>query len=245
MKKVLVHLHLFYLNQWSYFAEKLSNIDDCDWDLFVTVCPNEDDYDEYEKFEETQKDILSFKPDAKIITVENAGYDILPFLNVLKSVNLDDYDFVLKLHTKGMRNEVLNFNGIPFCGAFWMKRLVDSMLYSKEIFTQNLKILSREEYGMVVDSFFYINLQNYPEDTTLLDELKKQLNIKSQHRKFLAGSMFFIKASILKRLLNLNISCPGKTATGNIGTIFHAVERVFTILTDDEGYNIYTVPMFY
>lgn len=214
----------------------MKNINSCDWDLIVTVC---------EQRLDSVKSILAFKPNAKIILVENGGYDILPFLNVIKSVNLDDYDFVLKLHTKSSRNEIINFNGIPFYGAFWRFRLVDSLLYSKDLFKSNLLILSKDDYGMIADSFFYIKLRNFPEDTSILKALKQKLNIKSNLNYFLAGSMFFIRASILKRLTLWDYNANSGGATGSIVTVFHSIERVFTILTDDEGYKIYKVPMFY
>ncbi len=235
MKKVLVHLHLFYQEQLLYFLDKLKNINGCDWHLIVTVCEHND---------ETEKNIWDLKPDAEIRLVENKGYDILPFLNVLKSVNLDDYDYVLKLHTKGIRDNIINLNGIPFYGIFWPSRLVDSMLYSEEIFNCNLQILDSNEYGMVSDSFFTIPLMNYPEDTYMLDALKSQLNIKSDYNYFCAGSMFLIKTSILKRLSDFNVNDENKWHTGAVATIYHVIERIFTILTDDEGYKIYKVPMF-
>lgn len=237
MNKVLVHLHLFYHEQLPYFIEKLQNINTCYWDLIVTVC---------EHVEESEKMILDFKPDAEIRLVENNGYDILPFLNVIKSVNLDDYDLVLKLHTKNVRKRiVININGIPFKNSFWEKRLVDSLLYSKGIFFENLRILCDDRYGMVADSFFTIKLLSYPEDTYLLDQLKSELNIKSDYSYFIAGSMFLIRASILKRLAKYNIEEDKiESATGSTSTIYHAIERIFTILTDDEGYEVYKVPMF-
>lgn len=237
MEKVLVHLHLYYQDQLLYFLEKLKSINNCTWDLIVTVC---------EHNEETKQKILDFKPDAQIIIVKNQGYDILPFLNVLKSINLDDYDFVLKLHTKGIRNDVIVLNERPFYGSFWLYRLVDSLLFSEELFNLNLEILKTKEYGMIADSFFFMKLLNFPEDTYLLEDLKQKLNIKSNFNYFLAGSMFFIKASILKRLTDYDFSTDliSESKTGAVGTIFHAVERIFTILTDDEGYEIYKVPLF-
>ena len=244
MKKLLVHLHLFYLDQWPYFRDKLVNIEDCDWDFFVTVCESEN-YEEYETLQSVKEEILKFKPDTKIIEVNNEGFDILPFLTVIKSVNLDDYDFVMKLHTKGIRSDIIDLNGIPFCGAFWLKRLVDSMLFSKGLFKQNLAIISKEDFGMVCDSFFFMKLMNYPEDTYLLAQLKQQLHVTSNLDQFLAGSMFMIRASILKRLQNLDLHSAGESSSGMIGTWYHAVERIFTILTVDEGYKIFKVPMFY
>ncbi len=235
MKKVLVHLHLFYHNQLDYFLEKLKNITDCDWDLYVTVCSKE---------EESEQKILLFKPDAKIILVENKGYDILPFLNVIKTVNLDDYDFVLKLHTKGTRDYDITFKGISFSDYFWRNQLVDSLIGKKEIFQRNLNKISIDYVGMLVNSYFCLQLLNYPEDTYLLAALKEKLNIKSDYRYFLAGSMFLIKSVILKRLQNFSVEEDiNEGRTGDVGTVFHALERIFTILTDDEGYVVQKIPM--
>ena len=53
---------------------------------------------------------------AKIITVPNKGYDIYPFLIVLSKVKLDEYDYILKIHTKNSRKDCLfpGNNFIPF-----------------------------------------------------------------------------------------------------------------------------------
>lgn len=37
MKRLLVHLHLYYAAQCDYFVEKLHNISGCEWKLFVTM----------------------------------------------------------------------------------------------------------------------------------------------------------------------------------------------------------------
>ena len=61
---LLVHLHLYYHEQWGYFAKKLKYLNLCKWDLVVTL---------------TRQDpalcaaIRAFKPGAKIIPVSNRG----------------------------------------------------------------------------------------------------------------------------------------------------------------------------
>ena len=37
-KKLLAHLHLYYLEQVDFMLKKLRNITGCDWDLYVTLC---------------------------------------------------------------------------------------------------------------------------------------------------------------------------------------------------------------
>jgi hypothetical protein len=56
--------------------------------------------------------------------------------------------------------------------------------------------------------------------------------------------MFFIRASILKKIVHYEFVGPKTVKTGEVGTIYHVLERLFTILTDEEGYEVYRVPMF-
>ena len=119
--KILVHLHLYYHNQIDYFIGKLKNICNCDWDLYVTIC---------EENEESKNKILQLKPDAKIIKVENIGYDIWPFIQVCRMVNLDDYDYVLKIHTKNYRAKSHLFKeaNVKIKGYSWRDDLVNAYI---------------------------------------------------------------------------------------------------------------------
>src|SRR5574344_582692 len=183
MNKLLVHLHLFYQDQFDYMIKKLSNIEGCDWDLYVTVC---------EENSLSEEKILKFKPDAKIIKVENRGYDIWPFIQVLRMVNLDDYDYVLKIHTKAYREKrcyINNFEfNIPkFYHYYWRNKLIRPLIGSNQKFKKNLKILAhKKKIGMIVDKSFFIKLdKNNTTDTLLLKNIKERLNIKSDYNLFI------------------------------------------------------------
>ena len=230
--RFLVHLHLYYHEQIDYFIEKLKNIHNCDWDLVVTVNKSDD---------KSSEKILNFKPNAQIIEVENLGYDILPFLKVIKSTNINDYDYIIKLHTK---NNSLKFNipdfrynGPHFKNEFWRDELIRPLISTKKHFAKNLNLLSNNpDIGMIVSKTFLMNLRSYvAEETYLLDKLK-------------AGTMFIIKADILKTLIESDLKeddfiiDENTYTSGNEGQFVHAVERIFTILTDEAGYRIYAVP---
>ena len=109
--RLLVHLHLYYHNQLEYMLQKLANINNCDWDLFVTVC---------EKNQNSIDKIKSLKPDAKIIKVDNKGYDIWPFLQVLNFVDLKNYDYILKIHTKNFRSKKAFSFGKAILGVIFL-----------------------------------------------------------------------------------------------------------------------------
>lgn len=239
--KILVHLHLYYNNQVDYIISKLKNICDCDWDLVVTYV--NDDSKCHEK-------IKQLKQDAKFIKVENLGYDILPFLKLIKDVNLDEYDYVLKIHTKNERNILFSNNSkIPklYLKDFeWRNLLFDALLSSKKRFRCNLKKISDHHIGFIGNGIlcFDIRKSNNTDSNSLLKELKNKLNVSTDYNYFIAGTMFLIKASILNRLKCVDLDDERLYVypqTGNCGTYLHAFERIFTILTIDEGYKVYWV----
>ena len=90
MKKILVHLHIYYPSLYDELKSYINNITD-GFDLYVSMV-------------EEHKDIIddlqnNFK-NVNIDIVENRGYDVGPFIEVLNKVNLDDYSYIIKLHTK-------------------------------------------------------------------------------------------------------------------------------------------------
>ena len=92
--RILVILHLFYMPSWVEIREYLKNLSPYNYSLIVTCM--EGFYEE-----DTLSQVQQFKKDARIIRCENVGWDVLPFLNALHSVDLSDYDIVFKLQSKG------------------------------------------------------------------------------------------------------------------------------------------------
>ena len=97
MGKLLVHLHLYYQDQTDYFLDRLSNIT-VPFTLIVTMT---------DENAEIRKKILVKFPDARIITVENSGYDVYPFFQAMKLFDLSSFDYILKIHTKNCRDRLI------------------------------------------------------------------------------------------------------------------------------------------
>src|SRR5690606_7175456 len=89
--RVLVHVHLFYVDQLDVMLRAVDNLVDCEYDLFVTMV---------EPDEGVETSIGEAVPGARVLLVPNVGYDIYPFLHVLQHVRLSEYQFILKIHTK-------------------------------------------------------------------------------------------------------------------------------------------------
>lgn len=226
--KILVHLHLYYFEQLDFMLEKLKNISGCNWDLYVTICKNN---------KEISEKILKFKSDAKIMQVENRGYDIWPFLQVLKIVNPKEYDLVLKIHTKKTER--------------WRNTLIQNLLGTSTIFQNNLKIFEKNPRIGILTSKDYCweiyddnEVISSPEDKYLLAKMKQRLNITSKYKYFCAGSMFLVRTSILNKLILSDINesdFPLNATSGTTGTNAHTIERIISLLADQNGYKIHKI----
>jgi len=232
MKTLAVHLHLHYLDQLDEVLTKLANLQIVDHDLFVTMT---------QENAKISAKIKEFDPNATVWIVENRGYDIGPFVEFLHRINLDDYQYVLKLHTKGKSQNYTHLNNMRFDNALWGRVLWDSLLATPKRVKRDLKILENPQVGML-SSKYCINKeqQNYINLLTQINQTLKILDLPETSRpEFVAGSMFYVKTKLLKPILNLQIDNFAQT-DGRIkeGTFAHVVERVLGVAVEKQGYRI-------
>lgn len=90
-KPILVHVHIYYPEMWYELRQCIQNIVPHSFDLYVTMV---------EEHQDIITDIKDSFPSAKIKVVENRGYDIYPFIKILNNLDMDDYSYVIHLHTK-------------------------------------------------------------------------------------------------------------------------------------------------
>ncbi len=223
-RKVLVHLHLFYHNQLDYMMSKLKNICGCDWDLYVTVC---------EDNEKSIKKLKAFKPDVHIIKVENLGYDVWPFIQVLRMVDINDYKYVLKLHTKAKY-------GFPLKTYSWRNALVDSILISKKQFRKVVSLFEEDSsVGFAGRSTYWMLFSGLvPEEQGMLNRMMKRLHLRYAENYYLSGTMFFARMSVFKPVVESDISAEDFSLfskTASKATNAHVLERVFSFLAPNSG----------
>jgi mannosyltransferase OCH1-like enzyme len=132
-------------------------------------------------------------PEANIVVSENYGFDIGSFyhiLNIIKEQNIE-YDYILKIHTKS--DDMKRFN------------VLDSIMSSRDKIIEILKALDEDpQIGCVSSnrSFqtddFTERVRNKNHLNTLLNEFG--LSGKDSNLPFPAGSMFWIRFDIIKRV---------------------------------------------
>ena len=242
---ILVILHIFYRDQIPWFLKKLSVIHDCNWDLILTgvaLSPEE------------RQSFLDIHPDTRFLQTDNVGYDVWPFIQAIGQVNLDEYDFVVKLHTKAPIEETgqFRFNSHLFRGYQWRDSLVDALLQNKRQWEKVLRAFKEDpDCGMVCQWKTYITSDQWPEDGVLLQKEMERLGIHTKDRRFCAGTIFAIRSRLLHPVLRRNLSAqdfPDRSESHSGGSTAHIYERVFSLLVPSQGYKVRfvnQVPFYY
>ncbi|MBO5039342.1 MAG: hypothetical protein J6C85_07830 [Alphaproteobacteria bacterium] len=238
MKKLAVCLHLYDLSQTEDFLEKINHIKEADipFDLFISVS-------NAAAFQKKQISVVSkitqLYPDAVIIPTPNAGYDIGPFIEILHHIDLNQYSYILKLHTK--RREKISYaklNRKRYDTALWRKILLNELIGSKEIVLSNIEELNKNDtIGMIGPTPLIVEEKN---ELTEFAQCAASLGLSlTEPLTFVAGTMFFIKSSLLKPFLNYQISdfAPTEAAIHD-KTLAHTMERMFGLAVTAQKHQI-------
>lgn len=180
---------------WNELKSCLDNIT-LPYDLYVTTV---------EQNRNLLDDVKNFKADAKFEVVENRGYDVWPFIKVLQNINLNDYEFIIKLHTKRNTGRT-NVNGYLFTNDEWRKSLL-RFLDSKERFKKCLDGFSKDLSLGMITSFDCI--QPMKKFRKVFKYSKKYFSnyiLGLSDYNFAAGTMFMAKASIFVPIQKMKIS---------------------------------------
>ena len=225
MMKTAVHLHLYYMDQLPEIISKLQNLDkaDVDYDLYVTMIA---------KDEEAENKIKQAFPKVTIWQVENRGYDIGPFIDFLHKIELDSYDYILKVHTKNKnQGNYTILNNRRFDNKLWGEVLREALLGSSEQIKQNYAKFSEDDTIGMLGSKYCLTSEKHAYQS-LLEQIKSEmarLHLPENDKvEFIAGSMFIVRAKLLKPFLQINLDDFAET-DGRIkeGTKAHVYERLF------------------
>lgn len=268
--KVAVHLHLYYLEQLPELLARLENLNrtGITWDLFVTmpaaVCPLSatgknaahlsaavispavETNARFNRFDAAAAQIRAAFPAAVIWHPENRGYDVGPFIDFLHRISLDEYDYILKIHTKRRQHgEYCCFNGVRFHTAAWSKMLLDALLETPEIVRKNFALLKNDtDIGMVGNGFCLTGEAGTYKmlEDSIKNEADKMHLPPIEDFSFIAGTMFIVRARLLQPFLRYGIN-DFEAADSQIRdyTLAHVLERLFGMSVTARGYKIYGV----
>ncbi len=217
INKLAVVIHVFYLDVFFEILTMLSSTSHPKLKLYIT-CP---ECLNTEIKETLEKMAFSFK----IKTVKNHGRDILPFLKILPIVFKENYELVLKIHTK--RSNHLNKKEL------WQTDLFSKLLVHENIINIVNVFEKYPQIGMLGPSGNILPMSLYYGGNAHTVE-KLCLNMGLEHHQlhnlnFVAGSMFYARKEALLPVLNLGLNDENfeKEDKQLDNTMAHAVERAF------------------
>ena len=234
MSRLLVHFHIYYHDQVEFFIEKMKNIVGCEWDLLVTYSTGS---------AQTESLIKEFKPEAEFLQVENAGYDVWPFIKVLKTVDFDKYDYILKLHTKNVSPTKNRINGLTLKNEKWRNILVDSILADSEQFTKCFNLLKNDSKCGIVCAYELSKRRSLglPEDLSALENEAERIGVSTLSGKFVSGTMFLARLDAFRVIKDAELEVEAfskhKAASHSTGSLAHVYERLMVFAVYSAGYD--------
>ena len=198
MKPILVHVHVYYTELWKELESCLHNLVAYPCEIYVTYVKNDAAF---------EAQVRAFGHGISLIKVENSGYDIAPFLHVLRQVDLRKYSYVAKLHTKRDMPEHMWLEGRSAIGeSKWRDYLLEP--FSKpETLTCCLHALeTTPQLGMVAHHRIILRRRqdkSHAGAYHLITAFCAQNHISLKNAKFVAGSMFICKVHPLERIVGI------------------------------------------
>ncbi|EHX8970610.1 glycoside hydrolase family 99-like domain-containing protein [Escherichia coli] len=217
--KLAVVIHAFYLDILEEIIKEVQRIASCQIKLFVTT-PKQQKW--------AARSILQTSGlDYNLMPLENRGRDVLPFLKIMRSVIAEEYDYIVKVHTK--RSKHRN-DGDKWRDDLYSKLItphaIDNAL---GIFREQPKVGIIGPEGHIVPMNFY-----WGSNAEKVEKLCYRMGYKLddiRELNFVAGTMFFARVDALKPLISLGLTDEDfDVEAGQIdGTLAHAIERVISV----------------
>ncbi|MDR0993933.1 MAG: rhamnan synthesis F family protein [Verrucomicrobiota bacterium] len=188
--KLLVALHIYYLDQAAYFAKQFDHLKGLDCDFLITTNKDSD---------MLRAEFARFNP--TFFMVPNRGLDIGPFFYAMEHVDLDPYDLIIKLHAKRIQRRAYskNYNGYYTAGKWQRNLLVESLIGSPEIIKNNLAEFAKHSDSNMLGSPYSIT----PVENQYKEMAKKYALQANPSDAYIAGTMFMVRTQVIKNLMQI------------------------------------------
>ena len=227
---IAVVLHLTNLELWSSYWASLKQLPPSSA-FFISTTLNQKN--------SVEQLVLQDVPQAKIFAFEAKGRDFGALMSLIRSVPLDSFDLVLKLHT----GNTDFYSDIP--NERWLLDLLHGLLPNGRVnfilshfqSTPTLGLAGPGGHHWPLKKLFYNeNTVNY---WNKLTSLRKQ-NDFPQDPTFIAGGMFWARGSIFKGFANLKLTQSQFEEDGPEvdGTLCHTLERMVSLIAHDQGLKV-------
>lgn len=239
-----VILHLYYTSNWTeLFAEKLAKLaSQLPFDLYVTMP---------EKNIEYAGIIRREFPNASILVVPNRGRDVLPFIKTASFLKNLGYKKVLKIHSKKSlhRNHDLN---TAETGEAWLENTLDSLIpEDSRVMRKLIARLKEDNTGMIGPLEYLYPLKMYLKNNRRFierimkgfgyDLFSENVQETLNGLTYFGGTMFWVDLDSISKTFEISKDNFQTERAQNDATVAHALERIFSILPELEGKDVYAV----
>ncbi|WP_294564946.1 rhamnan synthesis F family protein [uncultured Succinatimonas sp.] len=231
--RIAVILHLYYIESWleiKSFLDSLLRYKNVD---FYFSCI------EGIANKEIINTLKNYNISSNVFLYPNKGYDIGSFIDILHHINLDDYDIVYKLHSKGVsRRRIFIYNQI-FKKRDWFLNLYKG-LFGYRRTDEVINVLSEDnKYGIVAADNLIIHDPKHKVSFTRAASNKLGIKINNDYN-YVAGTCFAIRSFLLKPISNLNLTINDfKSPKPGEFSLAHALERIVCACIEPQGYKFY------
>jgi hypothetical protein len=225
--RIAVVAHIYYVELWPEISAAIGNLAE-PFDLFVTLVSGAADL--------LAPTIQDEWPGAYVMTVDNHGRDIVPFMEIIRTGALFRYELVCKLHTKrSFWHED---------GEKWRQSLIAGVLGNPAI-ARAVPAAFRADsaLGLVVaDGHVYSGPELWIGNERHLTRLIQSLGLNSLafDKSFAGGSIYWIRSDLLRHLDDLPLTFDDFEAEplSADGSMAHAVERIVSLICYHSGTTI-------
>ena len=241
VKRIAVVVHVYYPHLMTELARCVCNVSKvASCDIFVTVVDDS-----------IVTRVRTMFPGAKVRVVENRGYDLGPFFDVLRGLDLSQYDYVVKLHTK--RDCTGMVNGVPLFGDSWRRYLL-RFVSTPEMFGRVMSCMSADaRIGMVGDGRLVVGLKDelgsptaQLEHNRIVEALERlQLPADVSSYRFVGGTMFIARSEVLRCFQRSGLflqSFALMNGRESGASKAHIYERVLGFAVCAQGYRVVGIP---
>jgi len=218
-EKLAVVIHAFYLDILEEIITELQGITNFKIKLFVTT-----------PFQNEQK-ARSLLDDSgltyHLLSLENRGRDVLPFIKIVKAVIEEGYEYLVKVHTKRSKHRE---DGDKWRDDLYSKLITSTAINNAmSIFQNQPRVGLIGPVGHIVPMNFY-----WGSNAEHVEKLCYRLGYKLddiRELNFVAGTMFFARIDALKPMMSLGLTDDDfDIEAGQVdGTFAHAIERIISV----------------
>ena len=228
--KVAAAIHVYYPDLIDTLVEGLKNVP-VDLDVYVTNASGGSVDPDAFKVGNVQN--------VAVLEVKNHGRDIAPLIHLVNAGYLDQYELILKIHTKKSPWRE-NHEELSGTGDGWREETLGDLVGNTSTVERILTAIANDaRIGAVGPRNSVLGPQFWGGDREIVEELGKRIGVKFEKDSlnFISGSMYWIRGFILQGLRALCIhGLDFDNEAGQVdGTTAHALERLIGLLTVEAG----------